>query len=368
MRYYLIAGEASGDLHGSNLLAAIRQCDQAAEFRFWGGDKMAATAGVAPVKHIRELAFMGFIEVVRHLGEIMGNLRNAKRDVAQWQPDVVILIDYPGFNFRLLKFLKERQIPVIYYIAPQVWAWKEGRVATIKKYVDQLFVIFPFEQAFFSKHGIAAEFAGHPLLDVPDFAAPAAGERKSVIALLPGSRKKVVQYLLPEMLQVVDQFPDREFVVCGSGLLGEAFYQPLMAGSRARLVVDQTYDILRQAQGALVTSGTATLETALMEVPQVVCYKGNALSFWLAKKLVRNIRFICIVNLIADREVVTELLQEAVNGERMAHELRLVLGEKREAMLGDYREVRRALGAGGASQRAAGRMVQWLREKVGAQQ
>ncbi|MFN8308805.1 MAG: lipid-A-disaccharide synthase [Chitinophagales bacterium] len=364
MKYYLIAGEASGDLHGSNLMRAIRAEDPAAEFRFWGGDKMQAVAQTEPVKHIRHLAFMGFWEVLSHLREITSNISFCKKDMAAWQPDVVILIDYPGFNFRLLPFLQQQKMRVFYYIAPQVWAWKEGRIEKLKKYVDRLFVIFPFEKKYFEDRGLPVDFVGHPLLDaLPDIATFQQTTSKQ-IALVPGSRKKVVQYLLPEYLKIVDAFPEYEFVVTGTSLLGEAFYRKLMGSARAKLVIDGTYHVLQQSTAALVTSGTATLETALLGVPEVICYKGNPVSVWLARRLVKKISFIGMVNLIAGRKVVAELIQEELNAYNLITELRAILEKgRREKVLADYEEVRRLLGSAGASARAAKLMVGYLKNE-----
>ena len=362
MKYYLIAGEASGDLHGSHLMKALLQSDAEANFRFFGGDKMQAVGG-APVKHIRDLAFMGFWEVLSHLGEIFSNLSLCKKDLIAYQPDVVILIDYPGFNFRLLKFLKARGVRVFYYISPQLWAWKEGRVKQVRQYVDKMFVIFPFEKDFYAKHGIEVEFVGHPLLDEITFDKVIPHNSQNLIALLPGSRKKVVQYLLPEYLKVVEAFPAHRFVVAGVRMLGEDFYRDIIGTKNVDLIFDDTYDLLQKSQAALVTSGTATLETALHQVPQVVCYKGNPLSVWLARKLVHGLSFICIVNLIAGKKVVEELIQDEVNPQRLQVELQRILkDEECQRIRKDYHQVRQQLGASGASKRAAELMTTYLKE------
>lgn len=365
MKYYLIAGEASGDLHGSNLVKELFRQDPHAQVRCWGGDRMQA-AGAQVVKHIRDLAFMGFAEVVKHLGTILGNIRFCKEDIVQWQPDVVILIDYPGFNFRLLEFLKERGFTVFYYISPQLWAWKKGRVKQVKKYVDRMYVIFPFEQDFYKRYGVEVDFAGHPLLDeLPQPTVATATGEKPIIALLPGSRKQEIASLLPEYLKVVKHFPQYRFVITGLSNVGESYYRHLMGNTSAKLVLDNTYGILRQAQAALVTSGTATLETALHGVPQVVCYKGSWISYFIAHLVIdKSIGFICIVNLITGKKVVEELIQHDVNEKRLTAELQALLqGPARETILSNYATVRQLLGQPGASARVAALMIERLKNR-----
>ena len=361
MKYYIIAGEASGDLHGSHLIAALRAQDPEADIRCWGGDKMAA-AGGRVVKHIRDLAFMGFIEVIKHLPTILSNLKFCKQDILAYKPDLVILIDYPGFNFRLFKFIKQHNFQLFYYISPQLWAWKSSRVKEVKQYVDRMFVIFPFEKEFYAEHGLAVDFIGHPLLD--ELQGRIAGQIEPIIALLPGSRKQVVSYLLPEYLKVIPHFPNYKFIIAGVSSLGEEFYKKRIGNSTCEIVWDDTYSLLRKSSAAIVTSGTATLETALHCVPEIVCYKASPISYWLAKRLVKGIDYICIVNLIANKKVVTELIQNEVNESRLVAELNLLLNDKNRAkVIADYEEVRTLLGEAGASARAARLMVGYLKSK-----
>ncbi|MES2620521.1 MAG: lipid-A-disaccharide synthase, partial [Bacteroidota bacterium] len=297
MKYYLIAGEASGDLHGSNLIKELKLQDPEANIRCWGGDKMEAAGGNV-VKHIRDLAFMGFFEVVKHLPTILQNISFCKKDILQFNPDVVILIDYPGFNFRLFKFLKQNRFKIFYYISPQLWAWKKGRVKQVKEYVDRMFVIFPFEKEFYAKHQVEVDFVGHPLLDeLPASHQPIATSK--TIAIIPGSRKQEVSYLLPEYLKVLSAFPEYKFIVTGMSAIGEEFYRNIIGDAKVELRMDCTYDVLNQSHAALVTSGTASLETALHNVPEVVCYKGSPVSYYIIRFLIdKSIGFICIVNLI----------------------------------------------------------------------
>jgi lipid-A-disaccharide synthase len=365
VKYYIIAGEASGDLHGSNLIKALRAQDPDADIRCWGGDKMAAAGGHI-VKHIRELAFMGFIEVIKHLPTILGNISFCKKDILAYSPDVVILIDYPGFNFRLFKFIKEHNFPLFYYISPQLWAWKEGRVRQVKQYVDKMFVIFPFEKEFYAKHGVQVDFVGHPLLDelaMDNGQLTMDNDRSDdkIIALLPGSRKQEISSLLSEYLKVIPHFTDYRFVVAGISGLGKEFYTNIIGDNKCEVVWDKTYGLLSQAHAAIVTSGTATLETALYNVPEVICYKSNPLSYYIARQLIKGIKYICIVNLIADRKVVTELIQHDVNETRLVQEVKQLLNpEYRQKMLQEYEEVRQLLGSVGASDRAARLMIGYL--------
>lgn len=363
MRYYIIAGEASGDLHGSNLIKELLLQDPQAQIQCWGGDKMQA-AGGRVVKHINELAYMGFWEVLRHLPVILRNLAFCKKDILEFKPDVVILIDYPGFNFRLFKFLKTQGLKTFYYISPQLWAWKKGRVKQVKKYVDRLFVIFPFEKEFYAQHGVTAHFVGHPLLDeIRDYDTGTTPKQK-MIALVPGSRKQEISYLLPEYLKVLSMFPEYRFVVTGMSALGENFYKKIMADAPVELVMDNTYEVLRQATAAVVTSGTATLETALYRVPQVVCYKGSWISYFIIRALIdKSIGFICIVNLIARKKVVEELIQADVNQQSIAAELKKIIsGSERTQMLEDYTQLSELLGQAGASKRVAALMIKYLQE------
>lgn len=361
MKYYLIAGEASGDLHGSNLMKALKLKDPNAEFRFWGGDLMQAQGGNM-VKHYRDLAFMGFVEVVQNLGTILKNIKICKKDIQEHQPDVLILIDYPGFNLRIAKFAKSLGIKVVYYISPQLWAWKEGRVETIKKYVDEMLVILPFEKEFYQKHQVDAHFVGHPLLDAisglqpvseVDFKKENQLNDLPIIALLPGSREQEVKKMLELMLSVRSHFKNYQFVIAGAPSLPKSFYQQFV-DEDVHFVSNKTYDLLRVSKAALVTSGTATLETALLNTPEVVCYRSSKISYEIAKRLVKHIKYISLVNLIMDKEVVTELIQDDLNTKNLVLELNKILeGDSREKMLASYQILREKLGGSGASNVAA---------------
>lgn len=369
MKYYIIAGEASGDLHGSNLIKALREKDPHADIRCWGGDKMEAAAATL-VKHYKDLAFMGFIEVLNNLGTILRNIRFCKEDITAYQPDVLILIDYPGFNLRIAKWAKQQGFKIIYYISPQVWAWKENRVKLIKQCVDKMLVILPFEKAFYQKWNYEVEYVGHPLVEVVEEYMNKEQERRNselqtsnlkpqtsnIIALLPGSRKQEILKKLPIMLEVTKRFPDYRFVVAKAPGLDEAFYSTLLAPyGNVSSVKDQTYSLLMQAKAALVTSGTATLETALFGVPEVICYKGNALSYQIAKRLV-NIKFIGLVNLIMDKEVMKELIQDDLTPGNLEKELDRLLNdpEKQRQVKEDYAALKTLLSQGGnASANAA---------------
>lgn len=361
MKYYIIAGEASGDLHGSNLIKAIQRRDSEAEFRFWGGNLMESVAGQPPVKHYRDLAFMGFIEVIQNLGTILRNIKFCKADIKNYAPDVLVLIDYPGFNLRMAKFAKHLGIKVVYYISPQLWAWKEGRVETIKKYVDEMLVILPFEKDFYKKHAVEAHFVGHPLLDAisdletinaQNFRQEYGLDDRKVIALLPGSRMQEVRKMLEIMLSVRSYFKEYQFVIAGAPSLPKSFYEAFV-DDNVHFISNRTYDLLKCSEAALVTSGTATLETALLNVPEVVCYRGNQISYAIAKRLVKHIKYISLVNLIMDREVVKELIQNELNTENLVRELNFVLKEKRANILSDYEILRQKLGGKGASEKAA---------------
>jgi len=362
MRYYIIAGEASGDLHASNLMKGLRKQDAEAEFRCWGGDLMQDAGGVL-VKHYRDLAFMGFAEVLLNLRTILRNLRFCRTDIQQYKPDVLILVDYPGFNLRMAKWAAEQGIRVFYYISPQVWAWKRSRVHKIKKYVERMYVILPFEKEFYAAYDYEVDFVGHPLLDAIK---PAADNdellRKELgisddplIAVLPGSRKQEIRKMLPLMLEMAKQFPDYQFVVAGAPSIPAEVYAETKANDRIRLLKGKTHDILRIADAAMVTSGTATLETALFRVPEVVCYKGGWLSYQIAKRLVKHIKYISLVNLIMDREVVKELIQGDFNSRLLSDELtRLTANEEyRNKMYADLDTLREKLGGPGASDTTA---------------
>lgn len=361
MKYYIIAGEASGDLHASNLMKAIKQKDRNAEFRFWGGDLMKNQGGVL-VKHYRDLAFMGFLEVLQNLRTILNNIKFCKKDVLQYKPDVLILVDYPGFNLRIAKFVKKLEIKIVYYISPQLWAWKEGRVEIIKKYVDKMLVILPFEKDFYKKHQIEAHFVGHPLLDAIDSLKPIDIQNfksenqlneKKIIALLPGSRKQEIAKMLKIMLTIRKYFADYQFVIAGAPSLAQDFYQQF-TDDNVHFVSNKTYDLLRCSEAALVTSGTATLETALLNIPEVVCYRGSRISYEIGKRLIKNIKYISLVNLIMNREVITELIQNELTTKNLVTELNKILNmEKRQQILNDYKILREKLGGIGASENAA---------------
>lgn len=361
MKYYIIAGEASGDLHGSNLMKALKEKDPKSEFRFWGGDLMTAQSGTL-VKHYRDLAFMGFLEVAMNLKTILNNIKFCKEDIRNNRPDVLILVDYPGFNLRIAKFAKELGIKIVYYISPQLWAWKEGRVEIIKKYVDEMMVILPFEEDFYNKHGVHSHFVGHPLLDAIStledietdyFKADNDLNGKEIIALLPGSRKQEVEKMLEIMLSVRPHFKEYQFVIAGAPSLPKDFYEKY-TDDNVHFVSNKTYDLLRCSKAALVTSGTATLETALLNVPEVVCYRGSKISYAIAKRLVKNIKYISLVNLIMDREVVKELIQNDLNTNNLVNELKKILEtEKRFEVFKDYELLREKLGGKGASENAA---------------
>lgn len=360
-KYYIIAGEASGDLHGSNLMKSILKKDPTAEFRFWGGDLMQSVGGTL-VKHYRDLAFMGFLEVILNLRTILRNIKFCKKDIETYRPDVLILVDYPGFNLRIAKFAKSLGIKVVYYISPQLWAWKEGRVETIKKYVDEMLVILPFEKDFYKKHGVETHFVGHPLLDAisglkpinaNDFRQENGLNEKEIIALLPGSRKQEIRKMLGVMLSVRQNFPDYQFVIAGAPSLSKEFYTEFLADD-VHFVSNKTYDLLRCSKVALVTSGTATLETALLKTPEVVCYRGSWVSYQIAKRLVKHIKFISLVNLIMDKEVVKELIQNDLNTENLTQELNKILEPThREQLLAEYDKLHLLLGGEGASDRAS---------------
>ncbi|MBK7390287.1 MAG: lipid-A-disaccharide synthase [Bacteroidetes bacterium] len=363
MKYYVIAGEASGDLHASNLIKHLKNKDAGFTCRAWGGDLVQAQ-GVDLVKHYRDLAFMGFIEVVANLRTILRNIDFCKKDILAYKPDVLILVDYPGFNLRIADFAAKNGIHVIYYISPQIWAWKQSRIHQIKRNVNRMIVILPFEKDFYRKHDFNVDFVGHPLLDAisnrardenaNSFKSLNKLSDKPIIALLPGSRKQEIKTMLPLMLSVRNQFPDYQFVIGAAPSLEESFYKDITGNSDISIVFGQTYPLLENAYAALVTSGTATLETALFGVPEVVCYKGSLISYHIARQLIK-IKYISLVNLIMDREVVTELIQDDLNPARIKEELtRITLDETgRNRMLQDYESLKQKLGGTGASERAA---------------
>ena len=376
MKYYLIAGEASGDLHASHLMAALKEKDPNAEFRFLGGDMMAAIGG-NPVKHYRELAYMGFIPVLLHLRTIFANMKRCKEDIVEWKPDVVILIDYPGFNLEIAKYIHSNtKIPVYYYISPKIWAWKEYRIKNIKRDVDELFSILPFEVDFFEKkHNYPIHYVGNPTVDeiaefeqhntvsLDDFIATNELEQKPIIAILAGSRKQEIKDNLPKMLEAASAFPDYQLVIAGAPSISLDYYNECLKGVPAKIVFNQTYLLLKYAQAALVTSGTATLETAMFNTPQVVCYYlsfGKFMSF--LRKHVLKVPYISLVNLIANKEVVKELVADGMTVDNMRKELDLILNDEsyRNKMLAGYKEMQHRLGEPGAPKRAASQMIKTI--------
>jgi len=363
MKYYIIAGEASGDLHGANLMKALLKEDPNAEFRFWGGSLMEAVGGTK-VKDYHDLAFMGFVEVIMNLGTILSNIKFCKKDILSFKPDLIIFIDYPGFNLRIAEFAKKEKIPTHYYISPQIWAWKENRIHQIKRDVDQMYVILPFEKDFYeTKHQYPVHYVGHPLLDAianrplvhPEkFRAEHNLNEKPIIALLPGSRKQEIKKILNVMLEMIDEFPDYQFVVAGAPSQDLSFYQSIIADDRVKIIRNRTYDLLSLSYAALVTSGTATLETALFKIPEVVCYKGNQLSYEIGKRLVKNIKYISLVNLILDKESITELIQNDFNKKKLKLALENILNcDQRTKIFEDYYELEKVLGGHGASKKTA---------------
>ena len=362
MKYYLIAGEASGDLHGANLMKALKVEDPEAEFRFWGGDLMQAQGGEI-VKHYRQLAFMGFAEVAANLGTILKNIKLCKKDIAGFKPDRIIFIDYPGFNLRIAKWAKENKFNTHYYISPQIWAWKEGRIKGIKESVDAMYVILPFEKDFYEKkHDFPVHFVGHPLIDAiadREQISPVAFKKdngldgKPIIALLPGSRKQEISKMLSVMLEVARDFPEYQFVIAGAPGQPKVFYNTFIKQNNVKYVANKTYELLSVSHAALVTSGTATLETALFKIPQVVCYKGNRISYEIAKRVIK-LKYISLVNLILDKEVVTELIQTAFNVKRLKEELTKILDDyQRASLFLEYYDLEKKLGGKGASRKTA---------------
>ena len=374
MKYFLIAGEPSGDLHGANLIKGLRKADPAAEFRFWGGDLMAAAGGAQNLrKHYRETSFFGVVQVLRNLGTIRRQMRECREEVADWQPDVLILVDYPGFNMKMARWAHARGIRTFYYIAPKVWASREGRIRALRRDVDRLFIIFPFECDYFPRHGIEPLFEGNPLVDAlearraalptpEEFRRRNGLDPRPIIALLAGSRRSEIRKNLPLMARLAQRFEGWQFVVAGVPWLDRALYEEAAAGSGIRYVCDQTYETLLAAEAAVVTSGTATLETALLGTPEVVVYRLPAIEYRCMPLVVRC-PWISLVNLNLGRESVAEVLQSNLDTTRAERELRAILpgGEKRERMLADFRELRTVIGGPGASDRVAARMVALLR-------
>lgn len=372
MKYYLIAGEASGDLHGANLMQALAEIDPQAQFRFWGGDRMEAVGGKL-IKHYRDLAFMGFWEVVTNLRTILRNIDLCKGDITAYQPDALIFIDYPGFNMRIAKWAKQQGIPTHYYISPQIWAWKENRIKAIRRDVDAMYVILPFEKDFYEgKHQYPVHFVGHPLLDaiatrrevsMEVFKRENGLDERPIIALLPGSRKQEIAKMLSVMLSVVGSYHPYQFVIAGAPSLGYDFYRQFIREENVHFVSGKTYDLLSHAHAALVTSGTATLETALFRVPEVVCYRGNWISYQIAKRVI-SLKYISLVNLIMDAPVVTELIQGDLNTRNLKVELDKLLDPAyRDKLQRDYQALRERLGNEGASRRTAQAIYNSLQDK-----
>ena len=373
-KYYIIAGEASGDLHGANLIKEIKKLDSNAAFRCWGGDLMEEE-GVELVKHFRDLAFMGFLEVIKNIRTIFKNIKFCKKDILDYNPDAVIFIDYPGFNLRIAEFVHQNKIPTLYYVSPQVWAWKSSRVKKIKVVVDKMYVILPFEKDFYKKFDYDVDFVGHPLIDaIEQFKEKAISKQafcekyglneKPIIALLPGSRSQEIEKKLPIMLSVVSKYKEYQFVIAGAPSRSNAYYAPFLAQENVHVVVNDTYNLLNTSHAAVVTSGTATLETALFKVPQVVCYKSSAFSYRIAKLLIgKRIKFISLVNLIVGKEIVKELIQSELIEINLMKELGIIVSEEgRENMLKEYKLLEDKCGGTGASFNTANGMLKTLEE------
>lgn len=365
MKYYIIAGEASGDLHGANLIKALKKEDPNGEYRIWGGELMQAE-GATLVKHYKDLAFMGFIEVLKNLKTILANIAFCKKDIRNYNPDAIILIDYPGFNLRIAKWAKKEKITakIIYYISPQIWAWHTSRIHQIKQNIDKMLVILPFEKDFYKKYNYDVHFVGHPLLDAIEnfknnqpqedfFIKNNIDKNKKIIALLPGSRKQEIAKLLPIMIESNQYFPEYQYIIAGAPAMPINFYEKFTKGTNIKILQNQTYSLLQNTHAALVTSGTATLETALFQIPEVVCYKGSNISYQIAKRLV-DIKYISLVNLIADKEIITELIQNQCNLENIKINLTKILDpQNRTTIIKDYNNLIEQLGKKGASQNAA---------------
>ncbi|MBR4197914.1 MAG: lipid-A-disaccharide synthase [Bacteroidales bacterium] len=372
MKYYIIAGEASGDLHGSNLMKAILRSDPQAEIRFWGGDLMQSVGGTL-VKHIRDLAFMGFVEVVANLRTVLKNIALCKKDIVDFHPDAVIFIDYPGFNLKIAKFTHAQGFKNFYYISPQVWAWKKGRIKTMRKVLDMMYVILPFEKPFYDRNNVQnVEFVGHPLLDAiaefdknallaDDFRSRNGLDERPIIALMPGSRKMELRKMMPNMCQLAAQHSEYQFVIAGMKLLGSSMYTPYIHSDNVSIVYDQTYPLLKTAFAGVITSGTATLEAALFDLPLVVCYKANALSVFIAKRFAK-VNYISLVNLIADKPVVKELIQNDLNANDLESEFRKITVDEsyRQNLQHEYDLLKEQLGGVGASQRTVNSILAFL--------
>ena len=373
MKYFVIVGEASGDLHGANLIKALKKEDPNAEFLAWGGDLMQS-AGATILKHYKELAFMGFWIVIQNLRTILGNEKLCKSQISEYNPDAIIFIDYPGFNLRIAKWAKKSNIKTLYYISPKVWAWKQSRALSIKKYIDKLYVIFPFEVPFYKQYDYDVEFIGHPLMDAiaqfqhksqsfDSFVTENNLSNKPIVAMLPGSRTDEIKHMLPVMLETAKNFPDYQFIIAGAPSQKMAFYQQVAKSSNLNIVFGKTYELLNHSTSGLITSGTATLETALFNVPQIVCYAGNKVSVEIARRLIK-VKYISLVNLVLDAEVVKEFIQNDLNIDNTTTELNKIMFDKdyRQNMLNQYETLRKELGNAGASERTAKLMVNYLNQ------
>ncbi len=352
MKYYILTGEASGDLHASNLVKALRKVDADAEFRAWGGDRLEE-AGVTPVKHIRDLAFMGFVEVAANIRTVLRNFSFCRRDILEFKPDVLILVDYPGFNMRMAEWAKKQGLKTVYYITPQVWAWKQKRAYTLGRISDLIITILPFEKEFFSKFNVDAHYVGHPLLDALNDL-PSTQKIKGQVAILPGSRKMEIKNMLPIMLEAADRFPDLRFVIAGAPALDYSYYRAFLKGRSIPVIFGETYRLVAESEAAWVTSGTATLETALLGTPQAVCYRGNPISYRIVRRLIK-VPYISLVNLILNRPLVREFIQYELTAENLHAEMLKILQREdyRSQIEAGYEELRQILGGSGASQRAA---------------
>lgn len=372
MKYYIISGEASGDLHGSNLMKAIIRQDPEAEIRFWGGDLMQSVGGTM-VKHIKDLAIMGFVEVVAHLRTVLNNLKFCKQDILNYNPDAVIFIDYPGFNLKIAKFTHSHGFKNFYYISPQVWAWKKNRIKTMRKVLDKMYVILPFEKPFYDKHNVEnVEYVGHPLLDaVADFNTTNNSDNfrkqhnlddRPIIALMPGSRKMELRKMMPAMADLASRHPEYNFVIAGMTLFGDSFYKPFLTSKNVTLVYNQTYLLLQSAFAGVITSGTATLEAALFHLPEVVCYRANAFTVAIAKRFAK-VKYISLVNLIADKPVVRELIQKDLNKNTLETEFSKITKDKnnRMTMIAEFENIEKRLGSQGVSERTAISILKTLR-------
>ncbi len=372
MKYYITAGEASGDLHASNLMNALKRIDTEAEFRFIGGDLMQEQGGTL-VRHYKDTAYMGFLDVFIHLPAILRNIKFVKEDILNYKPDVIILVDYPGFNLRIAEFAHHAGFKTYYYISPKIWAWKQSRVHKIKAFIDKMFIIFPFEKDFYKKHNYEVEYVGNPIMDAVktekksdsiEFRKKYKLNDKKIIALLPGSRKQEIKHNFPAMLKVSKYFPEYQFVVAAAPSLEKDTFTKFIKDEDVKLIYNQTYEILKHSEAAIVTSGTATLETAILNIPELVCYKGEAVSYQIAKRLVK-VDYISLVNLVMQKEVIKEFIQYDMTVENIVNELKLILEDTvyRNTMLSEFENLRSILGGKGASKRTAEIIFKSLSEK-----